>query len=511
MTDTRDESAVDSAAETFVAELHHWREVAGLSMSGLANKAGYDASYVSKIEGGKTRPTEGFAARADDVLRAGGALRRRYEEYEAAARRTGKLSTGAHEYPGAAPPPATGGLVVEHDDAELRYDGTVYQAHMRRRLRNDGPDPVTRYLIRISVDRHPGDPVRSNELYRQQPLEWDALHLKASSAGEPMSWEVKHDRDAFKEVWLLFENERGRFPLYPGESTWIEYRYDVGDEQWGQWFQRAVRLPTRRLSVSLRFPAELQPTVWGMETSMTAEASALRTAIRQQLEGDDVVYTWATDEPPLHARYRLEWRFRGREAEQQAAGADVKPSDRMRELGIVQEGDPILRQVATPFDLPAEAEDARRLVAQLQAATERVSQVHTFSKGLGIAAPQIGVSRAAALIRPPDGPPIVLLNPRVVEESPQTDEQYEGCLSFFDVRGSVPRPLTLHVEHQNTTGQRRITIFEQGVARLVAHEIDHLKGRLYIDRLDDGNVVIPVERYRGSGMAWSYRSRQLPT
>ncbi|MCR8944094.1 hypothetical protein NW249_18400 [Streptomyces sp. OUCMDZ-4982] len=92
-----------------------------------------------------------------------------------------------------------------------------------------------------------------------------------------MRWEAKHDRDAFKEVWLLFDNEHGRFPLYPDESVWIEYAYTVGDDKWGHWFQRAVRLPTERLEVQLAFPAALDPVVWGTETSMTAEASPLRT------------------------------------------------------------------------------------------------------------------------------------------------------------------------------------------------------------------------------------------
>lgn len=97
-----------------------------------------------------------------------------------------------------------------------------------------------------------------------------------------MTWKAKQDRDQFKEVWLLFANEHGRFPLYPGESTWIEYGYTVGDDKWGTWFQRAVRLPTERLSVQLQFPVELDPAVWGMETSMTAEAYPFRTAIEQE-------------------------------------------------------------------------------------------------------------------------------------------------------------------------------------------------------------------------------------
>ncbi len=76
---------------------------------------------------------------------------------------------------------------------------------------------------------------------------------------EPMTWRVMHDRDAFKKVWLLFENADGRFPLYPGETAWIEYVYTVSADKWGPWWQRAVRLPTRRMSLSLDFPAELGP------------------------------------------------------------------------------------------------------------------------------------------------------------------------------------------------------------------------------------------------------------
>ena len=69
-----DGQGLDAAVEAFVAELQHWRDVAGLSKKALASKMGYDASYVSKFEGAAARPTESFAARADDVLQAGGAL-----------------------------------------------------------------------------------------------------------------------------------------------------------------------------------------------------------------------------------------------------------------------------------------------------------------------------------------------------------------------------------------------------------------------------------------------------
>ncbi|WP_431981922.1 hypothetical protein [Streptomyces qinglanensis] len=183
---------------------------------------------------------------------------------------------------------------------------------MRRRLRNTGTEPVTRYLIRISVDRYPGAPERSNAHYRAHPLTWGELELTAICRGETMRWQAKHDRDAFKEVWLLFDNNYGRFPLYPGESVWIEYAYTVGDDKWGNWFQRAVRLPTEQLEVQLAFPAALDPVVWGTETSMTAEASPLRTPPVRSEDGALRQFTWLTTTPALHARYRLEWRFRAR-------------------------------------------------------------------------------------------------------------------------------------------------------------------------------------------------------
>jgi peptide deformylase len=488
-------------AEAFIAELKHWRDVRGQSQSALAKKVGYTPSYISKVEHGQQRPSRTFATHADTILRAGGALRRAYYEYE---RQLRQEAPAQHRVAVQAPRQGTdepASLIVEHDDAELHYDGSFYRAAQRRKLRNASDDPITRYLIRISVDRYPGNPERSNQLYREHPLTWDEINLQAWVNDEPMRWKVQHDRDAFKELWLLFENEYGKFPLYPGESTWIEYIYTVGDDKWGQWYQRAVRLPTKRLSVRLVFPSELDPVVWGMETSMTAEALPFHTAISQHEEDDYRIFSWATEDPPLHARYRIEWKFR---AQRDKEPTTTTASEAMRSLGIVQEGDPILNQPARPFALPEEAEDARRVVAELQSAMERVTKVHTFAKGMGIAAPQIGIDRAAAIVQAPNKETITLLNPQVIEESPQSDEQYEGCLSFFDVRGAVPRPLTLQVEHQDIDGHRHITVFQRGIARLVAHEIDHLNGVLYTQRMRPGVELIPVTEYEGAGQNWKY-------
>lgn len=496
---------VRETADAFVAELQHWRDVAGVSRKRLSQDMAYDPSYVGKVESGGARPTEDFAKRADQTLRAGGALVRRWKEYDLAARRAIRQDHHVDEPIAVEPlPQPAGSLVVEHDHAELRYADGMYHPTQRRLIRNLGGEPITRYLIKISVDRYPGDPERSNELYRHNPLTWHELALFARAGEDEMTWKAKLDRDAFKEVWLLFENEHGRFPLYPGESRWIEYGYTVAEDKWGHWFQRAVRLPTQRLSVQLVFPAELEPAVWGMETSMTAEAYPFRTAIEQEERSGQCVYSWAVDNPPMHARYRLEWNFRARIGQEPAPVTEKQPSEKMADIGIVQEGDPILREVARPFDLPAEAEDARRVIAELHSAMRRADTIHNFAKGMGVAAPQLGIRRAAAVVRTPDDEFITLLNPQVVGESSEHADQYEGCWSFFDVRGKVSRPLAIEVEHQETDGTFRIITFNGDVARLIMHETDHLKGVLYTDRMDDNSTPIPVERYQGTGHRWNH-------
>ena len=98
----------------------------------------------------------------------------------------------------------------------------------------------------------------------------------------------------------------------------------------------------------------------------------------------------------------------------------------------------------------------------------------------------------------------MLLNPKVVGESLDRDEQYEGCLSFFDVRGLVSRPLLIEVEHANLDGERTVSTFRNATARLVAHEVDHLGGLLYTDRMPEDGRLVPTEEYQGVGQPWVY-------
>jgi peptide deformylase len=404
-------------------------------------------------------------------------------------------------------------LAVEDEVSQLSYVDGEYRCTVERVIYNASAEPITRYPIRISVDRFPDNPVQSTRFYREHPLTWEELRLRADCAGEPMSFRPTRDHDSSKEVLLLFENAQSRFPLYPGQRTTIAYSYRVGDDKWGNWYHRQIRMPTRRLTIRLEFPAGLDPVVWGVQSSLTAEATDLRTPVERTELGDRVRFTWSTDHPVMHTGYRLEWRFRpplpARNAADTSVSAAVQASERMAAAGILQRGDDRLRQAARPFDLPADESRAREVAGALRAALDRVFGPRLFGEGVGLAAPQLGLDWAVAVVRPPgqegnDDESVVLVNPRVITRSSDDDEQYEGCLSFADVRGAVRRPRRLHVEHDSMKGARISASFEGQMARLVEHEIDHLAGRLYVDRMAAGSRLVPVEEYRSSGRPWRY-------
>jgi peptide deformylase len=166
----------------------------------------------------------------------------------------------------------------------------------------------------------------------------------------------------------------------------------------------------------------------------------------------------------------------------------------MTALDIVQKGDPVLaRRDLAPFDLPAERVEVARVVDRLWRIAGTVDRRYPFKVGMGLAAPQIGIARRVAIVRY-GIEPIVLVNPRVIERGPYAPtNSFEGCLSFFDVRGRVPRPQWIVIEHELPL---RKTRFEGDAARLVEHEMDHLDGMLYDERMEPADLLLPVDEYR---------------
>ncbi len=141
---------------------------------------------------------------------------------------------------------------------------------------------------------------------------------------------------------------------------------------------------------------------------------------------------------------------------------------------IVKDGDEILRKVSRSvlnFD--------DRLAQTLD---DMIETMHA-ADGCGLAAPQIGILRRYCVVDVGDGV-IELVNPVIIEKSGLQQEQ-EGCLSFPGRWGVTNRPMRVTVRAQNRKGET-FTVTGEGLkARALCHEIDHLDGIVFLDRLAD--------------------------
>ena len=177
------------------------------------------------------------------------------------------------------------------------------------------------------------------------------------------------------EVWLLFENEEERFPLYPGPAHPYRVRvFGRGRQSGASGSSAPSGSRLRQLTVRLDFPVELDPQVWGVTSSLTAEPLPLRTPITEQRDGERVRFEWTADDPPLNGRYRLEWRFRAKTGHHPPSSSR-SGSDRSRAAGIIQRGAPMLTRAARPFDLPEQASLARDIIARLADPSNRIERV----------------------------------------------------------------------------------------------------------------------------------------
>ena len=113
--------------------------------------------------------------------------------------------------------------------------------------------------------------------------------------------------------------------------------------------------------------------------------------------------------------------------------------------------------------------------------------------GVGIAAPQVYVSKRVIIVASranprypdaPDMPAVVMVNPEILEKSDNTILGEEGCLSVPDERGIVARAEMVKVRYFTLEGEQIETVFHGFPARIVQHEIDHLDGVLFVERLD---------------------------
>lgn len=152
-------------------------------------------------------------------------------------------------------------------------------------------------------------------------------------------------------------------------------------------------------------------------------------------------------------------------------------------------GSEVLRERAAEADLTKKDEIAS-LVADLKDTLEK-------SEGCGLAAPQIGVSKRVLIV---DGDVMadvygylkgfrrVMINPVVLEESNDSCEYNEGCLSVPGIYADVRRPSAMKVEYYDENLEKVTEVFDKFACRMIQHEMSHLDGVLFVD------LVAPIRK-----------------
>ena len=153
-------------------------------------------------------------------------------------------------------------------------------------------------------------------------------------------------------------------------------------------------------------------------------------------------------------------------------------SDVITLLPILIVPDPVLKARARRVE-PADADRVRALIPRMFAAMYA-------APGIGLAAPQVGVGLRFVVVdlMPDEKPaPLVLVNPEVVAASDEVATREEGCLSLPGQYADVTRPARVTVRYQDADGARREIAAEGLLSACLQHEIDHLDGVLFTDRI----------------------------
>ncbi|MBN2008936.1 peptide deformylase [candidate division KSB1 bacterium] len=144
---------------------------------------------------------------------------------------------------------------------------------------------------------------------------------------------------------------------------------------------------------------------------------------------------------------------------------------------IVRFGNPILRIKAQPI---------QEISDELKKLADDMVETMIHGEGIGLAAPQISRSIAMFVIHmgliEENGEPMAVINPEIIETKGEISYE-EGCLCIPDIREEVKRPEIIHVKYMDIEGREHEEEFGGYKARVFQHEIDHLNGVLFVDRL----------------------------
>lgn len=163
----------------------------------------------------------------------------------------------------------------------------------------------------------------------------------------------------------------------------------------------------------------------------------------------------------------------------------------MAKLPIILFPDPILRKNAAPVE---------RVDAGLQRLIDDMLETMYRAPGVGLAAPQVGISRRLFVMDPArdqePAAPRAFLNPEIVASGDEMRLYEEGCLSIPEMFAEVERPAAVVVRYLSREGEMREERLEGHAATIAQHEIDHLNGVLFIDHLSRLKRDVLVRKFR---------------
>ena len=170
-----------------------------------------------------------------------------------------------------------------------------------------------------------------------------------------------------------------------------------------------------------------------------------------------------------------------------------------RPLRIAQIGHPILRQptrILTREELLSE---------EIQSFLDDLVETMREASGAGLAANQVYQSLRICAVEVrnnsrypyrPNIPLTILVNPILTPASDETFVNYEGCLSVPNLRGQVRRHCEVHVDALDREGNSISTVVKGMTAATYQHEVDHLEGKIFLDRVEDPNSVVTLENFQ---------------
>ncbi|MEK7096272.1 MAG: peptide deformylase [Patescibacteria group bacterium] len=171
-------------------------------------------------------------------------------------------------------------------------------------------------------------------------------------------------------------------------------------------------------------------------------------------------------------------------------------------LRRTQFGNPLLRQKNVELSSEEVLSDKiQQLIKNMRLTLEERKY------GIGLAAPQVGhnISLSVIHIRPtkirPNLPKskwadLVIINPKITQTIGNKTQMWEGCISFADVFAKVPRYKKVQLEYLDKNAMRHKKTFDGLLAQVIQHEVDHLNGVLFVDRVEDPTTYMSGAEYR---------------